>query len=271
MCASDVSEAVEACVPQATKNATDFWVRVFTSFCREKDIHVDLKTSSPKEINDILCSFYLGLRTKDGGVYKRNSYLAARSSLGRYMCQTLDRPECNIWKSSAFERSHRVLDGLLKQRKDMGEELSVQHKDAVSKDDLERIDGYFSDVLDVGDPIKLTQYCWYHITMHFSLRASEVQTKLKKSDLVFDSESFTGEFVSLGKDFMSKNCPGGVKGREFETCGRITNQKQVAAIRKLIDKSCPTIDRLFQRAKTGRRREDEEVWYMRAPDRKSVV
>ena len=76
---------------------------------------------------------------------------------------------------------------------------------------------YFSDVLESSDPVKLSRYCCYYIILHFALRGIEVQTKLEKSDLVFNSDgAVTAEFIALGTDFMSKSCTGGVQAREFD-------------------------------------------------------
>ena len=135
----EIANALRACVPQATKDATDFWLRVFLDFLKEKDASIDLKTASPRKLNAILCSFYTALRTKKGEYYKRNSYLAARAVVGRYICKTLDRPECNIWRQPQFEQSHRVLDGILKQRKMAGQEQAVQHKPSIVEEDIHRL------------------------------------------------------------------------------------------------------------------------------------
>ena len=65
---------------------------VFLDFCKEKDVSIDLKTASLREINAILCSFYTALRTKKGEYYKRNSYLATRAAwVGIYVKLWTDR------------------------------------------------------------------------------------------------------------------------------------------------------------------------------------
>ena len=94
-----------------------------------------------------------------------------------------------------------------------GQEQAVQHKPSIVEEDIHRLEAYFADVLDSTDPVKLTQYCWFYVTLHFALRGAEVQIKLKKTDLVFCSSDGTEEYITLATDFMSKNCPGGVKGR----------------------------------------------------------
>ena len=143
----------------------------------EKQLRVELNTCSPEQLNDALCFFYVGMRTKSGDCYKRNSYLGARAAIGCYACQTLGRAESNIWKNSVFERSHRDLDGVLKQRRERGEEPRIEHKAAISEEDMECLKEYFPNVATECDPVKLSQYCWFFLTLHFALRGAEIQTK----------------------------------------------------------------------------------------------
>ena len=79
-----------------------------------------------------------------------------------------------------FERSHRVLDGVLKQRKERGEEPRVEHKAAISEEDMERLKEYFRNVTTECDPVKLSQYCWFYLTLHFAIRGAEIHTKLRR-------------------------------------------------------------------------------------------
>ena len=51
---------------------------------------------------------------------------------------------------------------------------------------------------------------------------------------------------------MSKNCRGGIDGCSFETCGRMQEEKQVSAMRLLLEKLHPEVERLFQRALVGK-------------------
>ncbi len=116
---------------------------------------------------------------------------------------------------------------MLKQTKERGEERSVNHKEAIDGEDMAKIQRYFEDVLVAGDAVKLSQYCWFNLSLHFALRAAEVQTRLKKCDIVFETGSDGKEYGTIRRDFMSKNCPGGIDGREFESCGRIQETHQV--------------------------------------------
>ena len=247
----DVLHLLENAVPQNTRKSTDMWVGILASFCSERKIDFDLSTCSAQELNDVLCKFYPGLRTKKGELYKKSSYFAARAAVHRKV-QELGRP-FNLFKSVEFSQSHRVLDATLKVKKLDGEELSVRHKASLTQEDLSRLEAYFSDVLQANDPIKLTEFVWYVITLHFGLRAREIQVQLRKSDLEFRSDD-SGDYFVLNKDFASKNCQGGTKGREFETIGRVQNAHQVKALRLFLSKLNPGVERLFQRARNGIRR-----------------
>ena len=120
-----------------------------------------------------------------------------------------------MFKSEAFAQSHRVLDATLKTKKVQGLEPAVKHKDPLTAEDQEKVRTFFSNVLEANDPVKLTMFVWYTMTMHFRLRGHEVQVQLNKSDLKF-KEDDSGEIVVLSTDFASKNCPGGTAGRDMQ-------------------------------------------------------
>ena len=132
----------------------------------------------------------------------------------------------------------------MKMKKVDGLDPVVVHKDAITQEDRGRLAEYFEDVLRANDPIKLSVYAWYWITLHFGLRAREVQVQLRKTDIVFN-EGKDGVFITLATDFSSKNCQGGSSGRDFNTVGLIDNPQQVAAIHLLLEKLHPAIDRLI--------------------------
>jgi len=267
---ADLARAEDARVPSSTKTATAFWIRTFKSFCDESDISINLSTCSGSELNDVLCRFYLGLRNKNGHYYKRASYLAARAAISRHVVVELSRPELNLFREAVFRRSNHVLDGHLKTKKLEGEEPAVEHKISISDEDIERLRMYFEDVLESPDPVKLAFYCWYNLTLHCALRSSEVQVALKKEDIVFDTDGEGGAYATIRRDFLSKNCRGGVDGREFETCGRIQEPRQVEALKKMITKLNPNVDRLFQRA-LMKVTNDDSIWYMRSPLGRNVL
>ena len=96
-----------------------------------------------------------------------------------------------------------------------GHEPSAEHKTAICDEDLAKLHFYFEDVLGVPDSVKLRYFCLYHLTLHFALRGSEIQTQLKKQDIVIEIDPNGKEYVTLKRDFMSKNCAGGLDGNNI--------------------------------------------------------
>ena len=81
---------------------------MFTAFCAEQNIQIDLTTCSGEELNQVLCEFYPSLRTKKGELYKKASYFAARAAIHR-MVHEFSRL-FNIFKSECSAQLDRVLD-----------------------------------------------------------------------------------------------------------------------------------------------------------------
>lgn len=258
----DIEDLIAGAENENTAKATALWLRVVTEFRREKSLDICFATCTAEEFNEFLCRFYMELKPKKSDTeYARSSYLAARSALQRHV-RVLKRP-FDLYKGEAFFKSNQVLDAFLVKKKKDGKEPQVNHKQPLTDEDLARTEKYFEGVLTADDPRKLTQYCWFVMTVHFCLRGQELQASMRKEDLVF--EEVDGKpSVRLTTDFLSKNCPGGIKGREFATAGRITAPYQVDTIKKLIEKSHPEIDRLFQRVRPSFK-PSMTTWFMKAP------
>ena len=108
MSSSQEDKLLTNAVPEKTRVADEFWVRTLTSFCREKSIQLSLETCSAQEMDDCLKKFYFGLRTKDGRVYQRSSYVSARSAIQRQLAifkRTFDLRSGKQFQNSRNQRS----------------------------------------------------------------------------------------------------------------------------------------------------------------------
>ena len=176
----DVERILSAKTPKSTKYATAFWVKVFTDYIASgPSAGMDLKTAERNSIAKVLELFYVNIRKKDQTLYKRNSYLLARSAIHRHLMSIRD--DIDLFSSAEFKRSNEVLDGVLKEKK--GEESAVHHKDSITDADWKLIKEYFTDIQDTLDPRKLCSYVWFHVSSKFCLRGREVQTNMKKTDI----------------------------------------------------------------------------------------
>ncbi|XP_065199072.1 uncharacterized protein LOC135830787 [Sycon ciliatum] len=214
----DQQKLISDAVPKSTHSATQYWVRLFTDYCKDQKASTTNFSSIPiPDLSDLVGSFYVDAKTRHGTPFSKNSLLAARSAIQRHLSSMR---EINIFSDEAFARTNKLLDGVLKARKRAGNEPAVKHKEPLSEDDLGKLRTYFEDVVETTDAIKLAFYVWYQLTLHFCLRGGEMQSKLTKRDLVF--ESIDGQDVlRLGTSFMSKNHQGGLTGSDWSSAGVI--------------------------------------------------
>ena len=69
-------------------------------------------------------------------------------------------------------------------------EQAVEHNQSLTDSDWDKLrlgqtPVFFNDIMVTSDAGKLTYFSLFWIAAHFSLRGSELQSKLLKSDLVF--------------------------------------------------------------------------------------
>ena len=259
---SQEAQLLADAVPDKTKQANEFWLRVLRSFCREKNIVLDLRTCSAEDLNECLKKLYAGLRTRKGGKYQPGSYQSARSAIQRQL--TVLGRSFNLRTDHAFNSSNQLLDAVLKVNKSTGLTKPVKHKDTLSQADKERLDLYFADVLTTEDTYKLQSYCWYNMARHFGLRGGEIFARVKKSDLDFRTTEDGTPYIVLNADFLTKNTKGGVNAREFQTCGRIHDEMQVKAMQRFLARLHPSEERLFQRVLAGVR-PSSGPWFANMP------
>ena len=198
---------------------------------------------------------------KSGGVYRKASYLASRGAIHR-KTQELKR-SFNLFKSEEFTQSHRVLDATLKANKEQGLEPAVKHKEALTIEDRKKVQALFADVLESNDPVKLTMYVWYAMTMHFGLRGHEVQVRLKKSDLEFKQDD-SGEFVRFYLQTLQVRIALVASMDESLLLSDVwmildRSQQCVCCWRRCILMSTE----YFERARTGPVKETDKTWFTR--------
>ena len=120
----DLRRLVEAAIPKNTKKATTFRVDAFHEFCQKKKLNLlsICRSAAPQSSRSFVIFIeVLGLRTKNGELYKKSSYLAARASIGRYVTVDLEHPTINVFKTPELQKYNRVLNAILIENKLRGE------------------------------------------------------------------------------------------------------------------------------------------------------
>ena len=211
------------------------------------------RASPSTDLANELEKFYAVSKKRDGSVYERNSYIACRAALQRYISE-LGRT-LNIYTDKEFTRANAVLSAVMKRTKVEGKDVSVLHKDLLSDQDWDKVSASFGNVETEDDPVKLSRSVWFTISSHFCLRGRKIQAQLQKDDLMFRPGEDGCEDIVLCKDFICKNHQGGLGGSSFETA--------VAVIKLYISHLNPSCPSLFQRAKPFSKL--TTVWYINMP------
>ena len=86
---------------------------------------------------------------------------------------------------------------MLKRNKAEGKTQKVQHKDALTDADKDRLATYFEDVLETQDTRKLQSYCRYNIARHLGLRGSEIFVRIRKDDIEIKTNEDGSEYVTF--------------------------------------------------------------------------
>ena len=81
VCNSDMDQVIAGRVPQATKEATSGWLRVFHQFADQQETCLNYQTCEKAELCFLLSRLYVGARRHDGAVYQRRSMLCLRAAL----------------------------------------------------------------------------------------------------------------------------------------------------------------------------------------------
>lgn len=155
----DRQKLIDHAVPQKTAVANAFWKRTLDDYCCScPDIKkaIDFKTVEAESLASILERFFVDARRKDGQPYKKNSLKAVRGAVQRLL--VAENRKINVFTDREFLKSRKVLDGVLKERKRSGQEELVQHAQAISDEDWDKVALYFKDIESSTDPVLLARY-----------------------------------------------------------------------------------------------------------------
>ena len=176
---ADVDSVIAGRTPKSTKDSTKIWVSVLQTFMKKSSLTLDLKTCSKDDLCHVLCECYVGMRPHKGDTYQYNSYKGFRSGVQRHL-NDLGR-DFNIYKDSEFRRANDTFDGMKKLKMEC-EMSPIAHKDIIMESDMNKINFLFNTKKDAKC---LVQQVWFYVTLHFGIRGRELQSIMRKADLVF--------------------------------------------------------------------------------------
>ena len=80
LCSQELNELQTSVVPQNTKNATEWGINVFKTWCAKRSLDIDLKTVSSDVLATNLRRFYAEVKTKKNKPMHPSSLTCVRAS-----------------------------------------------------------------------------------------------------------------------------------------------------------------------------------------------
>ena len=251
-------------VPAATKKTTKTWISVFEAYLKEKKISMNLQTVTAGDLADVLRQLYVEVRKQDGTSYQRPSLMGLRAAIQRQLrSPPYNRKDLNIITGADFHEANSMLDAYLKHLAKEGQLRPTEHKQPLTKQDLQLCLAHFYDKAE-SDPRVLTKAVWFFITYHFALRSQEVQENIKTAHLRFTTVGGM-EVVKLAAEYRTKNHQGGLRSYDNSvSSGHVQDPRQVRLVRLLISKLHPDSEYLYMKARSDAKwTKDDDVWYTR--------
>ncbi|XP_046333996.2 uncharacterized protein LOC124116630 isoform X1 [Haliotis rufescens] len=223
-----------------------FTVKLLLDWCQKNNVNVDLKTIKPAALDQILCRFYVEVRSKVGQRYSRNTIVAIRYGLNRYFANMVPPRKMDIIEEKTFRYSNAVFKRVVKSA---ARENPDRTSPRMTTEDLRKI--YNSDAISPNTPLTLLLKVWFEISVYFSRKRSKVQRETKTSDFIFDVDSDGRRYVT-----------GALRDEERDRC-RMYEKKgdemcPILSLERLLTRIDPNCQFLFQRPRLS------------IPDRKSA-
>ena len=254
--------------PDNTKKKTTYDLNIWRRYCSSVGETRTLENIPPKELNILLCRFFMDVRKKDGGVYEPVSLISFQRSIQRYLND--NNSSTNVMKDQDFAKSREVLSA---RKRDLvannakGNRPQAARELTEDEEDLLFQTGQFGE----DDPEVLQRTVWWVLSLHFGFRARDESRRLQWGDIGVGNDPVTG------KQVLVWTAERGSKTRQGDGHSRALNPKAHATE----NERCPVRlylkfashrpeemkrpDAPFFLAINHKRKPEDTVWYNRAP------
>jgi len=192
---------------------------------------------------------------------------AIRAGLERYLAQAPHKKAFSVIHDKVFAPANEALDSHLKSLAKTGVLSSTKHKQALEREDIEKL--FTAKQLGNDTPEYLVQTAWFYLMLYFGKRGRENQTNMVKEDIVYGKTGNGLEYIAL-RERATKIHPGGLLDNEDKSqaimCEWPDSPERcpVSCIRMYLQKRNPNCPALWQKPRnysTGKFNESDVVWY----------
>ncbi|XP_063442973.1 uncharacterized protein LOC134723282 [Mytilus trossulus] len=228
-----------------TKRQTNTAINGFREYLTEKSLPLDFESYDDAQLDDVLSKFYMGMRNKNGEMYKKTTMQSYRQGLQRHLSKTRD---VDILKGDNFKKSKKAFQCMTKELKRLGL-AAVEHYPAIADADMEKMYMFFCK--DLESPKMLQYKVFVDIMIHFGRRGRENLTTLTRQDFAVQPDPEGTLYVYKTHDELTKNhqtdSEKSSDGRMYEIKG--SDRCPVRSFVKYIRRLNPKCNKLFQQPK----------------------
>lgn len=172
-------------------------VRTLRDFMKSRgdEVPEDFSNMSVDDLDELLRSFYAGLRTNGGNLYKANSFKSIKYGLQRYF---KSERQLDIFNDLRFESSKQMYCAVMADLKKKGMNVIDHHPPVNSADfsilyaSCDRATDKGNYVFDHSTPNGLLQKVWFEVSLFLCKKGRENFRSMKKSTFAIGVDLLTG-------------------------------------------------------------------------------
>ncbi len=209
---------------KSTQYSTQLWLRMFQEFLDVKN-QPKVDKLSDAELCDALHDFYPSIQKKDLFDMKTTTLKAGRAALNRHFKQSRG---LDIISDPAFLVANEMFKGVTVRNKQNGLGI-VQHKKVIPKQDMEKLEMYFQQVVStLLDAKNLQEIVMFYILYYFAKRGRENLRTISKGTFETAWDHETGclflfqKIDECDKKHKENDTEPSNEGRMYEVPGMLT-------------------------------------------------
>ena len=176
-----------------TVKSTSFWLKVWKTWCGEKNIDNRIEENEPEKLNKLLETFYAEVKNKNGDDYEPDSLRVMMAALDRHLNEK--GYKFSIIRDREFHTSKQVLEGKAKQLRQSGMGKRPNKARSLTEEEEEVL--WNAEKLGPNTPDALISSMWWLLTQFFGLRGRQEHHGMKMEDFQLCKNDEGVEFVQF--------------------------------------------------------------------------
>ena len=164
-----------------TVKSTSFWLNVWESWCKQKDIVNKIEENEREKLNKLLETFYAEVKNKNGDDCEPDSLKVMIAALDRHLND--EGYKFSIIRDREFHSSKQVLEGKARQLRQSGMGKRPNKARSLTEEEEEVL--WEAEKFGSKTPEALTSSMWWLLTQFFGLRGRQEHHAMKMEDFLW--------------------------------------------------------------------------------------